>query len=110
MYSPRSLDTVVEATPVPSWVATTVTPGRTAPLSSVTRPTITPVSICANAEVAKRGGKEKTSRQTRARHRNMGGSRERVVFVPKVYARYFRMESMLSFPDPTAAKYRKMKQ
>ena len=32
-----------------------------------------------------------------------------VIFVSFVVL-YFRIESMLSFPDPTAAKYRKMKQ
>ncbi len=101
---------MVEATPVPSCVATTVTPGSTAPLSSVTRPTITPVSICANAEVSEKQGQAENEQANQGAASQHEWLPERVAIVPEVYARYFRMESILSFPEPTAAKYRKMKQ
>ena len=103
MNSPRSLVTVVEATPVPSCVATTVTPGSTAPLSSVTRPTMTPVSICAKAVVAK-GRRQAENEQANAgrRHRNMSQLPERVAIVPEVYVDPLlpdRIDAQLPGPD-----------
>ena len=59
------------ATPVPSCVAITVTPGSTAPLSSVTRPTMTPVSICAKGwmRAKGRGGRERADKAQGSRRR-----------------------------------------
>ena len=66
---------VVDASPVPSCVATTVTPGSTAPVSSVTLPTMTPVSICAEAVGTNPKVRRTTSEQSSRRLGDICSSR-----------------------------------
>jgi hypothetical protein len=53
-YLPLSLVATLRVSPVSVWIAVTVTPGRTAPLSSVTRPLNCAVDSCAHATDAER--------------------------------------------------------
>ena len=69
-YSPEAFVTVVTDTPVASWVRVTVTPGRTAPLSSATLPTMVPVSSWAEAAAGRT--RSIAARATRSRRAGMG--------------------------------------
>jgi hypothetical protein len=66
-YAPFSLVTTLRVSPVSVWVTVTVTPGRTAPLSSATRPLSWAVDSCAHETALLRRNNIATSEATRSK-------------------------------------------